>query len=171
MTHNRVPIALLAAMRAAMLVCMPMEAVAQEVADPLRVRVYSSATTPRITIGDFAGRTGDAVYVRVDARDSALVIPAGSIVYVDTRTRVRRHTGSGALTGAGVGAAAGLFIGLASFAAEPSDFNPAPAFALLGAAVGAFVGMVVGHGRTSLDWENARVEDLPLTPTMHPPSP
>jgi hypothetical protein len=122
-----------------------------------RVRVHqgSESLTGLLVSLDSAG-----LVIATDKSDT-VTAPRTSITAVEVSTGTKSRAGKGALIGLGVGAAAGVIVGLAASSSDNGDFLDygagtwAAAMGLTGAAIGAGLGALIGSGQQSDKWQPA----------------
>jgi hypothetical protein len=139
-----------------------------------RVRVHLTTPQPRLVRGRLVSADADSLRLLTESGRDTLAFSTVGVSQLDTTAGRRTRTGKGALLGAGIGAAAGLTLGLAATAEGCSGFcaDPTPgeiaAVSLILGGVGAGVGALIGSITHSDRWVPASKHRMAIgvTPTF-----
>jgi hypothetical protein len=131
---------------------------AQVTTNPLvpgaRVRVHQESGS---LIGTLVSLDSAGLVIATDKSDT-VTAPRPSITGVEVSTGTKSQAGKGALIGLGVGAAAGIIVGLVASSSDNGDFvdygagTYAVGFGLTGAVIGTGVGALIGSGNRTDKW-------------------
>jgi hypothetical protein len=122
-----------------------------------RVRVHQGSES---LTGSLVSLDSAALVIATD-KPETVTAPRASITAVEVSTGTKSRAGKGALIGLGVGAAAGIIVGLAASSSDNGDFLDygagtwAAGVGLAGAAIGTGLGALIGSGQHSDKWQPA----------------
>jgi len=123
-------------------------------------------------IGTLQGRRDDDIVIRVESPETELAVPVKSVVRIEASRGMQGCAGDGAAAGLGVGAVAGVLLGVVACSQGDCEGTPGEGrgdekitiialVGVLGAVVGAGIGAVVGSQMSCEHWETIRIKDLP----------
>ena len=125
-----------------------------------RVRAQPTGGGARWVQGQLVALTSDSVSIRVDRDGDTVALATRTLAQFQVSQGRSARTGKGALRGLGIGAGAGLLVGLALAAQHCSGFceiNVGPedvlALTALGGGLGAGVGALIGAASRGERWQ------------------